>query len=364
MTSLVHLVPAAAGTDLTDEDVLTASSRSVRWRFELLDRRGRTSTLDGVVACSIEQNIYATVRGGGSLTYLGPAVDWLRHRIRVHAVVEAQGRSVEWPLGTFYAKAPATTITGSETDPVELELYDAMYHLSVRTTTANPYHFAAGSGAQRLRDFFTRYGVPAVVENSDNTLRNAMSWAPGTPYLRVVNDALEALGYFSCFADGMGVIRCNPYQAPATRGVERVFAEGPDSILAPEVRRDHDDFSVPNQVVLVGEQGEEGTRPLSVTVTDTTSPYSYESTGVRIGHVEENVAAANVQVLEQIAWRRLNEVQRVQTTYEIASLLVPLQPNAVVRLHRKDIDVRAVVEKIGMTMGEPLMTMTVREVTA
>src|SRR5690606_23496078 len=87
--------------------------------------------------------------------------------------------------------------------------------------------------------------------DSTETLTSGMVWPAGTSKLRIINDLLSAINYFSLRCDGHGRYVAAPYLAPASRPVVRRFVPAPDAIHLPEFTRDRDLAGIPNKVVLV-----------------------------------------------------------------------------------------------------------------
>lgn len=370
--SQLHLIgaPAWAGTPAP----LLGRHRIARWRFELLDSRNRVlRELGGVTDWSGEFNLHAEVRGGGSMTYLGPSIDWTSHRVRVWHTVESRGERLEWCVGTFLAETTERTLTdaASSAQAMELKLYDMTWRLSHQTSTATAWTARAGSTpVDAARVLLTRASIPHVLEDTDVVLKSPMAWPPGTPFRTMVSDMMDAAGFFAPSADEMGRIVAGPYQSPAQRGVAWVFQDDGEGLpFAPETTHTADHHSVPNQCVLVAEPESEdqGAPPLrGVARLPASSPYSYASRGVTVTHVEEGVKAASQAVLDAQAARRLEELQRVHSTATFSILPAPVKVNDVIRLvrTRHGVDVQAVVEKVSWAKSPgSLMELSVREVT-
>src|SRR5690606_19344240 len=100
-----------------------------------------------------------------------------------------------------------------------------------------------------------------AVTDSDSTLTAALTWDAGTSKLTIINDALQAAGYWSLRGDGSGLCRVGPYTNPADRPVAFEFEHGAASVHFPDWSRAQDHTSVPNRFIAVG-QGDEDDPPL------------------------------------------------------------------------------------------------------
>lgn len=344
--------------------------RQESWRWDLLTLDDElVDRLDGVKSARLTYSIFATIRGGGQLSWAGTtAPDWNRMRLQPWYTAEfPDGTSQSWPLGVFIpAAGPAKWSDGL--CEAEVELYDKLLVLD-RDKVEGTFTVDAGAivtdtvaaiieGAGE-----TRYSI----EDSAELLSSPMVWEPGTSKLRIVNDLLDAINYFALWADGHGVLRGQPYVAPADRGVAWDFADGPQSIYSPEFEHDRDEFDVPNKFVCVG-RGDGETEGLigSATNEDPDSPYSFQQRGGWITETATDVEATSQEVIDAIAQRRLTEATQVTSSLVVPHAILPdLDLNAAVTFRRRPagLDLRAVVQatEISTTLGE-LQKTTIREV--
>ncbi|MEV4902348.1 hypothetical protein AB0K08_13525 [Citricoccus sp. NPDC055426] len=351
-----------------DPAPLLASNREQSWSFRLLNKKDVVlDEMDGVTACDLNLNVNAEIRGGGSLSYAGPPVDWMSHRIQPWITVKGGGQEVTWPLGVFIPSAPRRDF-GDEDQPVSLELYDKGYLMTAQAATANTYAVPAGTVVtDRVRMLLVNSGNRCSVTDAPDTLRTSMTWPAGTSYQRIINDLLDSINYFALYVDAYGTFRADPYIRPQDRSPAFGFKDDAQGIYSPSFTHERDDFSVPNRVILLSQvEGEEPALVSVATDDDPNSQYSYEARGIRIVHTQEGVEATSQAKLDQIARRRLEELQRVTSTYQIQHLPVPLELNDTARFIRDAHGIRALttIQTMKLSMGNALCETTLREVAA
>lgn len=345
--------------------------RDESWQWDKLTlAEAPAGTLDGVEAGTLEFNVNATIRGGGSLTWSGSPEqepDWSKILLQPWYVLRTADMEIRWPRGVFIPAAPVDSHNDTG-KTVEVELYDKLLILDqdkVDTT------YTVGKGANvvaAVRAVISSAGQTRhAIEDSTSTLRSAMVWEAGTSKLRIVNDLLDSINYFSLWCDGYGVYQGNPYKAPSARPVVRTFVDDEDSIYSPDFTHDRDMFNIPNKVIQVG-RGDGDTPGLVATATNTDpgNPYSQPSRGRWIVHVDTDVEAASQAVLDGIAARRLGELAQVASAVDFTHAHVPLELNDVVVFERgsQGLALTATVQtmSISTTPGD-LMQSKIREVT-
>lgn len=351
-----------------DGDPLTGH-RSESWRVELLNLSDTSlGNLDGVAGGDLTFNVYATIRGGGSLDYKGEPIDWLAHRVQPWYRAEFMGQMIEWPLGVFIPAAPATGY-GAAGGTQGIELYDKTLILDQDKVEAT-YSVAAGAVVTAaVRDLLESIGETRLaVTDSPEKLTTAMIFEAGTSKLRIINDLLDAINYFSIWVDGTGTFRVEPYRKPADRPVRFGFVDDATSIYSPDFVHDFDTFEVPNRVVLIGQSDGEELAPTAVA--ENRNPgdlFSYPSRGRWITRVEEGVEATSQAVLDALAARYLADGRSVGSTFDFKHAPIPLDFNDAVGFRRdaEGIDVLGVVESISYSFATGALCSTkIREVQA
>ncbi|WNN93667.1 minor tail protein [Arthrobacter phage CallinAllBarbz] len=332
------------------QSLALSGHRSESWRFDVLDLADqKIGELDGVTEGSFDFSTFATIKSSGSITCVAPAVDWLRVRVQPWYTMTALGQSVSWPIGVFIPASPGVDYSapgGVQT----LELYDKLLILD-QDRTDGTYSVSAGAVVTDVvRGILRGVGETRdAITDSAEKLKSAMVWEADTSKLKIVNELLDAINYFSLWADGHGVFHAAPYVAPGGRGIAWEFADDEHGIYSPDFTLDADTFNVPNRVVQVSTS--DGETPALIGEArneDPASPYSYNNRGRWITRVETEVEATSQAVLDALAQRRLVELSAVTETYEIEHALIPLELNDAVRLTRtaEEIQTGAVVQKM------------------
>lgn len=348
MSNQIYLVDDS-GRWKMDADPFT-SNRVESWRVELLDLNDLVvDSLDGVSGGGLRFDVNATIRGGGNLEYQGEPIDWLRHRVQPFYKIEAAGKVVEWPLGVFIPTTPGTTY-GDGAASVSIQLYDKTQILD-EDKIETSYSVPKGANVTaRVRSLVRGIGESKVaVTDSGAVLSTGMVWESGTSKLRIINDLLGAINYFSIWVDGHGIFRADPYLYPYERPIAFGFVDDETGIYSPDFVNENDAFNIPNKVICIGQS--DGTTPAKIGIAtneDKTSPYSYLNRGRWIARTEEGVDATSQSVLNALAKRYLLEGRTAGSTYDISHAPIQLDLNAAVGFRRdlEGIEIRGTVESM------------------
>ena len=310
------------------------------FRFELLNLDDQVvAALPGVPvdAGQLDFSVYADIRGSGNLTVHGNSMDWLARRVRIS--YEHDGQAV--PLITAIPRAPVEqhTATGVVTD---VELYDKTLILA-EDSFGESFAVPAGTNiVDTVAAVIVSTGEPAptLLTPSPETLANPMVWEAGESKLRIVNDLLDAAGYFAVYTDGLGRFRADPYTDPATRPVRWRFT-GREALFLPDWSRDRDVYAVPNRYICVGRSDGDTPALVATASNETDGPFSFAGRGRWITRVDTDVEASSQFTLDLLAVRRLFESQQVVETFEFTHPHLPFGLNEVVEFD----NTRAVVWK-------------------
>lgn len=309
--------------------------------------------------------------------------DWLNVRIRPMIRIarlgggdDPAGRLV--PAGVFLCAAPVEEWTATGLKRL-VELTDKLSILDQDIASGDPagltaYTALAGANIIDLvTDLIGETGerYPAI-QPDIKVLTSPLVWDIGTTRLKVINDLLDAAGYFSLWCDGYGQYQATVYQTPAARTpvYESIapFSDGPGSLMAPEWTRDRDIYSVPNRVLVVS-QGDGTTAALTSIATnmDALSPYSFPSRGRWITDVEIGVEAITQSALDTIAAARLSAATSVTNQITLKHILLPdLHINSVIHFVNPDsgLDIYCYVVATSIPMDPTALCTTTMRVVA
>lgn len=331
--------------------------RRPRWRYTLLDAADvELRTLDGVTGGSCE--VAATTRLGGSASLTiderGQGIDWMSHRVRI--TYDPGIRGVEaWPIATMMFTTPKTR-HGSDRIVHTVDLLPKMSIIDEDAVTER-FSLAAGTPIiATVVSLIQSTGETRIaVTESAATLTNSKVWDAAESKLTIINELLEAAGYWTLWCDGSGQFRVEPYVTPADRPVSYEFEAGDVSIHAPTWDREQDLSSVPNRYTVVG-TGSDTTPALQASATneDPESPYSVQARG-RVIARSETGAEGTQAVLQALAERRLRDAMSPVAKLAVSHAIVPLDPNDVIDFRPRDTErhARATIQRMsyGLTFN-------------
>ena len=346
-----------------------AGPRVEKWLWQVLDVNDNPLGyyLDGVESAQLTFSIFNTIRGSGSMTWsssdaTGP--DWTSIRLQPWYIATfPDGTSQAWPLGVFLPAAPKASWsdTGQRR---QIELYDKLLTLD-NNHFATAYQVGAGT---KVTDAVIAVLQDAgqtkiAVTDSPETVLTTMTWNADTSHLKVINDLLDSINYFSLYADSFGWFRAEPYLPPSERGIARAFVDNEASIFTPDFDHDLDLFDAPNKIILIA--ASDGTAPALTSEVDNNninSPTSFPRRGYWQSRTDTNVAATSQAVLDAIAARRLADAMQVSSIITLNHAPVPdVNLNYVVSFRRTtaDLDIgMAVVQSMQWSTGVGMPVMT------
>jgi hypothetical protein len=336
--------------------------REEAWHYDLLNLQDKkVGDLDGVTNGSFDFSVAATIRSGGSITCQGQGIDWLKVRIQPRYTMTAGEYTLEWPLGVFIPASPNvdySTPGGTRT----IELYDKLLILD-RDETDGTYSVAAGAVVTTVvRGILVAAGeVRDAITDSTAVMRTSQVWEAGTTKLKIVNELLASINYFSLWVDGYGVFHGTPYTDPGARGTAWTFADNADSIYSAAFTVDEDSFDVPNKVTLIStSDGDTAAMTATALNENPDSKYSFNQRQIWISKTETEIEAADQGTLNLLAQRRLVELTGTTETFNIDHAYIPLDLNDAVQFTRaaESISTRAVVQSmtISTEVGAPVKT--------
>lgn len=334
-------------------------SRVESWRVELLDAENRFKRdMPGVLSGSIEMDRDKEVAGGGSLEIAitdASEVDWLRDRLRVLYKVNG----IEWSLGTFLPIVPGVTYSedferlygDQQIQNISVELIDTLTVIA-EDRVAEGYSVHGGTSvSEALTTLIDSTGEQHSITETSETLIECMSWLAGTSKLRIANDLLQTINYFSLRSGESGRLIAAPYQAPTSRVVAWRFRPSEYAIHSADMYRNVDLYELPNRVVLITNGTEEEEALVAVAENnDPDDPLSIPARSRTITYVEEGVEATSQDVLNALAERKLRSKQTEYATIEISHAPIPLRINDLVEVELPDRQSIAVVQSTSVPL--------------
>lgn len=349
----------------SDIPAVFTAARTSTFRYELLDVDDQViGEIAGVTGGNLDWSAATTLKAGGSINVADvDGIDWLTARVKIWRRVGDR----EWARGVYIPAAPVEAWTfGRRTWSVELL---GKLHLLDQDVQGEWVTAAAGINIiDRVRALLTAAGHRNLqITDSPSVLRNPLTWEPGTTLLRIVNDLLDAAGYWSMTADEDGAFVAAPYVRPADRTPRYRLDDGEHTgIYRDEFTRERDVYSIPNRVVIVGQATGDTAALIGVAENNNpASPYSIPARNMVVSYQETGYEAATQAIINDYARRRLTEKTSVGETIPLEIAPIPLDLNDVVTFTNRPagIDGRYSVQSINEPLDPlTLMTINLREV--
>lgn len=302
-------------------------------RIELLNENDVSQGVLGrLISGKIDFNVNRVIRGGGNAVInLSRDISWERARLKISRGISTPDGDLMYGCGVFRPLVGDEdwTAQGATVNVPLLDKTSFLDELQLEQTYSLPVEYQA---TQAIRELLLEAGEPrfSVVE-SDRALSSPMSWNAGTSYLRVINNLLDSLGYFSLWMDGDGVFRADPYILPEDRPVTFNFRNDRRSIISPEFSILQAPYKVPNKVIAVSKvEGEEPQLISVVTNENPDSPYSYQARGNKWRTFTlDEVEATTQEALDDIAVKKLISLTSAARGVEFEHGWLPLNLNQV-----------------------------------
>jgi hypothetical protein len=263
-------------------------------------------------------------------------VDWLNVRVRPVALLSGTNLAGqdEIALGVYVPAAPVEdwTATG-RTWAVELLDKNSILDSDIVTDDQDtPVAYSVPAGANVIdivRQLIQEIGedTPAIADDP-KSLVTAMVWEIGVTRLKIINDLLHTINYFSLWCDGLGQYQCTPYieqhDRPPIYTMLTPFTAGDMSLMSPDWKRDRDIYAIPNRYVIVTTGS--GDTPAMIAVAMNVhpdSPFSYPSRGRWITQVATGANATDQDDLDAMSRRELTALTSVATTITVSHSYLP-----------------------------------------
>lgn len=305
-----------------------------------LEKKKLTTVEGGSIALSAGSKL----RASGQLTLKGPVEIAPADRIRVDYHT---GTGVEWPLGVFVLATPRHQFAdGSETLTIEL-----LGKLAVIDEDKVTQSYAVTENANiinTVRDLIQSTGETRIsLTESAAVVKSPMVWEAGTSKLRIINDLLAAVGYWSLHTDGAGNFIVAPYTRPDQRPVAWQFKDGANAVHLADWEYEIDLASIPNKVVLIAQPV--GKNPPLIGVAENVDPQSQFSHPVRgrwITLVEKGAEAVDQKTIDLMAQKKLVDASNAIGDLRISHAPLPLAPAQAVEWESAGKKTRATIQEI------------------
>lgn len=347
---------------VTDSSLL-AGPRAPRYTFTLLTQDERKiRQLNNIVSWNLDLSATSRLGDSGSITLVeDKPIFYLGDRLKV--TYDPGVKGVEpWNLGVFlFSEAGLKREPSHETQTVQL-----ISKLAVLDDDALPHALTVPIGAKiitTVEAIINSTGETHVVyDESDAEAREPIQFEAGTSKLTVVNQLLDAAGYWAVHVDGDGNYRLTAYRPPAQRPVEFEFRAGDAAIHSGEWSRTEDLTGVPNRVICrtAGTGDTHALVGLAFNL-DLDSPLSYQRRGRWITRVYD-VEASSQKVIDQMAARRLASLGNPVAKIQMSHAPIPVMPRERVRFQSGGVDVTAIIQKTSISSPGYMASSELKEV--
>lgn len=221
---------------------------------------------------------------------------------------------LKWPLGRFLVN-PSEEYKG-HTKYVDIVGYDlgkiALDDKSSSRTYAPSGSIYTSIASQILGSMYTNINV----ETSEKTSSAPLEWEIGTEKLTIVNDLMKSISYNPLYFDEYGTGQLVPYVAPEDRQIERIYEDGPMSIIVDGLNVESNKFEVPNKFIRYVENPDAAYLISTYTNTDPDSPYSTVSRGrtiVDADSVDDIASQSDLDAyVRKVAIEKMQAVETIQ----------------------------------------------------
>ncbi|MCU5407969.1 hypothetical protein OCA16_25860 [Bacillus cereus] len=303
----------------------------LKWEF---DRVSMTDKTPRFVDLRIDVNYNA--KGKNPLT---DSIDYRVDRIRPYMIYKDGASTVERSLGIFLLNSPKRKDKGSRVYR-EIEAYD---QLSILADAKVIHAFqTTPNGGKKVTELITEiltgtdttipvkfgYSFPSAFVNISNStnvyLDRTLNFNVGDTWLNVINAMLMFINYTPLYVDGNGVLRAEPYKAPADRPTSHTYIDDELSIIYKEAEEEFDIHDVPNVFVVTQQADSEGERMYSrIFNTNEGSLSSTVNVGRYIVDYREVDQIANQGILDTYCARIANEASQAYGKVVFRTALMP-----------------------------------------
>lgn len=325
---------AVNGANITTISGGTSSTNlkmRLKWEFDRVAMRDKTPRF-----ADLRIDVNYNAKGKNPLT---DSIDYRVDRIRPYMIYKDGTSTVERSLGIFLLNSPKRKDKGSRVYR-EIEAYD---QLSILADAKVIHAFqTTPNGGKKVTELITEiltgtdttipvkfgYSFPAAFVNISNStnvyLDRTLNFNVGDTWLNVINAMLMFINYTPLYVDGNGVLRAEPYKAPADRPTSHTYIDDELSIIYKEAEEEFDIHDVPNVFVVTQQADSEGERMYSrMFNTNEGSLSSTVNVGRYIVDYREVDQIANQGVLDTYVSRIANEASQAYGKVIFRTALMP-----------------------------------------
>lgn len=312
------------------------------YEFWLLDLYNQPVRRLKAMSGRISGNIHGKIRWSGEVSLTENEISstsWNNYRIQVKHLDLTTGR--EQSLGVF---VPTDTKnqkdnTGIVQQVQFMDLTSILADSAIAGTLTIPANAEVITWVEKLCGEVSSFRIIADPDINVERLRSPLIFEPGTDRLKIINELLQAAGFFAIYTDPYGQLRCSKYLPPVKRPIVYQFKNNTHSKKhLPSLSWDENIFR-PNEIICISTST--GDKPSMSTVArneNPASPYSFQNQHRWISRIEQNVEATSQTVLEQYAQRLLQEGSSGKV-YRRETLYMPLGLNDVVQDEKEGLEV-------------------------
>lgn len=302
------------------------SNCKIKFEYDLLDKsEKKIGTLDNV-ECSISFESEAEIKKSANIIVNEREyknIDFLNERIRPVFCLEMDQQWIKWNQGIFLLSSPERVEKDGDIYR-DIEAYDGLLVLK-EDKVDNRYLIKAGSFyTEEIRELILSSGITKIsIQESSLALSVDKEYEIGTSKLKIINDLLLSINYYSLFVDNNGFYTARKYTDPQKREYEFEYLTDKNSITTYGSSEVLDLFGVPNKFVRYVENPESGYL-ISTFINDKASnKLSTVSRGRNITDIASVNDIADQETLDEYVKRIANEKSQVFGGYRFSSLIMP-----------------------------------------
>lgn len=253
-------------------NALLASNRSIKFRFDLINRYGISQgNLDGITSAKVQYGNLRSIKGTATFTIARQTkeIDFLNDSIQPWFILNMpNGGTVEWSQGIYRLPIVPDSIEGLHISK-EVAGFDRTMRLK-RWAFPNRYFIPQGTEySATMVQILTMAGITSFdIPFSGQRFSANREIDIGRTALETLNEFCTEINYNSIRADKDGVIRTEPYIFPDLRNVTQRYIANEKSIILPSINSGLDITEVANIFICISENIDSGERLIGRYVND------------------------------------------------------------------------------------------------